>query len=148
MRLDRFDALLSLLILVHGPISVYRLTGLLIESGAVSLPPSGFKSVEKSVASRLKKLEALGFVRKEGSDYVPTERLIIDDLTISGAYTGFETSLGWSVIFDTTNGHYVIFEVDSLLEDLPAPVVQKLFSGTAIYTTLADIISDQRIGGG
>ena len=148
MRLDRIDALISLLVLIHGPISAYRLAGLLVESGAVSLPPSGFKSVEKSVASRLKKLESLGFIRKEDDGYVPTERLIIDDLSITGSFTGFRAFLGWSVIFDTANGHYVIFEVDRILESFPDSVIQKLFSGTPIYTTLTDIVTNQQKGGG
>ena len=138
MRLDRIDALIVLLLLVDGPSSAYRLAGYMIEMGVVSVPPSGFKSVERSVLSRLKKLESLGFVSKVDGGYVVTDRVVVDELRLVGRYAGFTLDVGWSLIFDTLNGHYVVFEVDRLLEGVEPDVLEKIFSGTPIYIPLTN----------
>jgi len=137
-----------LLLLVRGPMSAYRLANHMVELGAFEVPRSGFKSVERSVVSRLKKLEALGFVCKDDSVYRVSSRVILDDLKIDGRYSGLTIDMGWTLVFDTDNGHYVLFEIDSILEGIDPLVVEKVLSGSPIYIPLTNNRSGVKVGGG
>ena len=141
MKLDIVDAYILFFLSLYGGLSAYRLSLLLIDAGVVRVPPSGQRSVERSLLSRLKRLESLGIVYKDGTEYYLGDRVTIDKLKIVGEYGNFESDIGFAIVVDSGNGHYQIFEVSELVERIPEHFLQKLFSGADINMALATIIA-------
>ena len=124
VKLSEPDALIVLYLLVRGPASAYQIAKDFLSAGLLREPRSGFPGVVRVVSSRLQRLERDGYIVRAGSGYVPTDRVLLDRLRVEGAL--FSEELGWCIVFNA-NGHYVLFVLDELFEELPDGAIEQLF---------------------